>query len=69
MRPRAASASVRSSLPFSTDRAASRSCRAPLEHVRIDLADHHVAAGLRRHLRDAVAHEAAAEHSDALDLH
>ena len=42
---------------------------AAVECRLIDLADHDVVAGLRGDLRDAVAHQAAADHSHLLDLH
>ena len=71
MRPRTASASPCSILPFSTARAELLlDLPEPLvELALVDLAHHDVVAGLRRHLCDAVAHEATAEHSDLLDLH
>jgi hypothetical protein len=40
-----------------------------VELVLGELTHHHVVAGLRRHLRDPVAHQPTAEHPDPLDLH
>ena len=40
-----------------------------VERRLVDLAQHHVVAGLRRHLGDAVAHQARSQHSNLLDLH
>ena len=40
-----------------------------VERGLVDLADHDVVARLRRDLRDAVPHQAAADHSHRLDLH
>ena len=70
MRPRTASASSWLALPFSTARA---SCFSILpmpfcERRLVDLAQHHLVAGLRRHLGDAVTHQARSEHSHLLDL-
>ena len=57
--------------PFSTARP---SCFWILPEARVELllahlADHDVVAGLRRHLRDAVPHQAAADDANLLDVH
>jgi len=40
-----------------------------VELVLVDLADHDVVSGLRRDLRDTVAHQAAAHHAELAYLH
>ena len=49
-------------------RAASRSCRALVERLLVDLADDDLEARLRRDLGDAVAHQPAAQNADLRDV-
>ena len=71
MRPRTASASDCSILPFSTARASCFSifAHALVERLLIDLAHHDVPARLRADLRDPVAHQATAQDADLADRH
>ena len=68
-RPSVASRSAAVSLPFSTNlpRLFSIAVARAIEHRLRDVDEPHGEAGLREHLRDAVAHRAGADDADCLD--